>query len=214
MKNIDLYAWTSYFLQNIFYIPCRWLLIHRQGLRIKNTAVLSACTKPLLLAVAPHTNAFDIIFVPATLPRHLLPVRWLADRKIFSKWYKNIWFGLWGGVPVGRSLTGRFKGDEESLVLQVLEKKQTAAIFPECCLVGGSFSEIHHRLFSLVINNSIPVVPVNMQGMKTLKTKNLFWKKLNNVCITFGSPIKKDDNQDWSQAVIMSSIMEGFIKIE
>ena len=121
----------------------------------------------------------------------------------------------WGEVPVGRSLTGGFKEDGESMVIQVLKQKQTVAIFPECCLIGGSFSKIHHKLFSSVINNNnIPVIPVSMQGMDTLKKANLFWEKPLNVHITFSSPIKKGNNDDWSQATVMSSIMEGFIKME
>ncbi|MCP3932173.1 MAG: 1-acyl-sn-glycerol-3-phosphate acyltransferase [Bacteroidetes bacterium] len=166
--------------------------------------------KPILLAVAPHTNIFDIIIVPAALPRHLLPVRWLADRKLFTRWYKRIWLCLWGAVPVSRSITGRFKEGGKNLILQMLNEKQTVAIFPECCLVGGSFSEIHQELFSSVINNNITVLPVNVQGIKALKPRNFIWEKLNTARLVFGTPIKNSDNQVWSSASVMASIVEGF----
>ena len=175
MKKIYLYEWTSWLFQNMIYFPCRFVLKYRVGLKIENETVLDDHKNPLLLAVAPHTNILDIIFVPAALPRHLLPVRWLADRKLFTRWYKRIWLSLWGALPVGRSMTGRFEEGGKDLILQMLNKKHAVAIFPECCLIGGSFSEIHQELFSSVINNNIAVVPIVIQGMKALKTRNLFW---------------------------------------
>ena len=107
-------------------------------------------------------------------------------------------------------MTGRFEEGGKDLILQMLNKKHAVAIFPECCLIGGSFSEIHQELFSSVINNNIAVVPIVMQGMKALKTRNLFWEKLNTARIVFGTPIKKSDHQDWSPASVMANIVEGF----
>ena len=194
----------------MIYFPCRFVLKYRVELKIANETVLDDYKKPLLLAVAPHTNILDIIFVPAALPRHFLPVRWMADRKIFTKWYKRIWLSLWGAVPVGRSMTGSFAEGGKDLILQMLNEKHVVAIFPECCLIGGSFSEIHQELFCSVINNNIAVVPINLHGMKALKTRNLFWEKLNTARVVFGTPIKKFDQKDWSPASVMANIVEGF----
>ena len=212
MRKISLYQWSSWLFQNMIYFPCRFILRFRLGLRVENETVLGDYTNPLLLAVSPHTNILDIILVPAALPRHLLPVRWVADRKIFTKWYRRIWLSLWGAVPVGRSRTGRFEENGADFVLQMLKKNRAVAIFPECCLIGGSFSDIHQELFSSVINSNVPVVPVNMEGMKALRKRNFILGKIKSTRIVFGSPIQKSDHQDWSSATVMANIVQGFFE--
>ena len=98
-KRRDPYAVTALVLQNGIYSVTRFLLRFLMSLRPEVDEELATAAKPLLFAVAPHTSMLDIIFLPAALPRRLLPVRWIADRKLFSPWYRGVWLRLWGAVP-------------------------------------------------------------------------------------------------------------------
>ncbi|MCG7926898.1 MAG: 1-acyl-sn-glycerol-3-phosphate acyltransferase [Candidatus Thiodiazotropha taylori] len=118
---------------------------------------------PVLLAVAPHTKHSDVVIVPASVPFHLLPVRWLADEKIFTNRIKSYWLKLWGAIPVKRSLQGELLREDIDAILKFTQSGKCVGVFPECCLVGGYFGELHQNLITQALVRKLPVYPIGLR---------------------------------------------------
>ncbi|MCU7855688.1 MAG: 1-acyl-sn-glycerol-3-phosphate acyltransferase [Candidatus Thiodiazotropha sp. (ex Lucinoma borealis)] len=125
---------------------------------------LNNIKRPLLLAVAPHMSHSDVVIVPASLPRHLLPVRWLADKKIFTNRVKSIWLKLWGAIPIERTVEGQIQSNDIEWIIDFIQRGACVGVFPECCLVGGMFSTHHKTLVDAVMAENLSVCPVGLRG--------------------------------------------------
>ena len=105
------------------------------------------------------------MIVPASIPIKLLPVRWLADRKIFTGRTKSLWLKLWGAIPVERDPSGAFDCEDIRKIVDFVLKGKCIGVFPECCLVGGRFGDPQRDLIVTAPDKSICVLPVALSGM-------------------------------------------------
>ncbi|MBW9268027.1 MAG: 1-acyl-sn-glycerol-3-phosphate acyltransferase [Candidatus Thiodiazotropha sp. (ex. Lucinisca nassula)] len=147
---------------------------------------------PLLLAVAPHTKHSDVVIVPASVPFHLLPVRWLADEKIFTNRVKSYWLKLWGAIPVKRTLQGELLCEDIDAILKFTQSGRCVGVFPECCLVGGYFGELHQNLITQALARKLPVYPIGLSVSETSaldeKLKEPHSKKTVQIGATLSKP--------------------------
>jgi len=103
--------------------------------------------------------------VPASLPIALLPVRWLADSKIFNGRIKSFWLKIWGAIPVERDPSGAFDCEDIQKIVDYACEGKCIGVFPECCLVGGRFGDPQRDLIVAAMDRSICVLPVALSGM-------------------------------------------------
>ncbi|MES9832897.1 MAG: lysophospholipid acyltransferase family protein [Candidatus Thiodiazotropha sp. DIVDIV] len=146
---------------------------------------------PLLLAVAPHMSHSDVVIVPASLPRHLLPVRWLADKKIFTNKIKSTWLKLWGAIPIERNVEGSINNDDIEWIIDFMQHGACVGVFPECCLVGGTFGAPHKTLIDAAMDNSLSVCPIGLIGTIDEKKTNYAAKFKNSPQIMIGDLISE-----------------------
>ncbi|MCG7872499.1 MAG: 1-acyl-sn-glycerol-3-phosphate acyltransferase [Candidatus Thiodiazotropha lotti] len=156
------YSITAWILQRLIYPLCRFYYFKIRGVTLIDVSGMKNADTPLLLAVAPHTKHSDVVIVPASVPFHLLPVRWLADEKIFTNQLKSYWLKLWGAVPVKRDRHGELRIDDIDTIIEFTESGKCVGIFPECCLVGGHFGELHQSLISKALKRRLPVYPIGL----------------------------------------------------
>lgn len=165
-KQVDLtlYSITAWLLQHMVYYFCRWYFFQQKGWSVTASPQLEKVQKPVIFAVAPHMSHTDVVIVPASIPIRLLPVRWLADKKIFSGRIKSFWLKLWGAIPVERDQSGSIELDDIERILDYAMNGKCIGVFPECCLVGGRFGDPHRDLVVSAITSNIRVVPVSLSG--------------------------------------------------
>ncbi|MCG7910067.1 MAG: 1-acyl-sn-glycerol-3-phosphate acyltransferase [Candidatus Thiodiazotropha taylori] len=156
------YATTSWLLQRLIYPLCRLYYFKLKRVKLIDLSDMENSDKPLLLAVAPHTKHSDVVIVPASVPFHLLPVRWLADEKIFTNRIKSYWLKMWGAIPVKRSLQGELLRKDIDTILEFTQSGKCVGVFPECCLVGGYFGELHQNLITQALVRELPVYPIGL----------------------------------------------------
>ena len=166
-KRLELYLYsiTAWVMQHIVYYFCRWYFFRRNGWALNIAAELRHVRKPLILAAAPHLSHKDVVIVPASLPTMLLPVRWLADSKIFNGRLKSFWLKLWGAIPVERDPSGAFDCEDIRKIVDYARKGKCIGVFPECCLVGGRFGDPQRDLIVTAMDRNICVLPVSLSGM-------------------------------------------------
>lgn len=163
--ELYLYSMTAWLLQHLVYYFCRWYFFRRKGWVLTIAAELRRVRKPLILAAAPHLSHTDVVIVPTSLPITLLPVRWLADSKIFNGGIKSFWLKLWGAIPIERDPSGAFDCEDIRKIVDYARKGKCIGVFPECCLVGGRFGDPQRDLIVTAMDRSICVLPVALSGM-------------------------------------------------
>ncbi|MET0081150.1 MAG: 1-acyl-sn-glycerol-3-phosphate acyltransferase [Candidatus Thiodiazotropha lotti] len=156
------YSATAWLLQRLIYPLCRLYYFKIRRVPLIDVSDMQKADAPLILAVAPHTKHSDVVIVPASVPFHLLPVRWLADEKIFTNRLKSYWLKLWGAVPVKRDLHGGMLLGDIDTIIEFTQSGKCVGVFPECCLVGGHFGELHQNLISNALKRRLPVYPIGL----------------------------------------------------
>ena len=166
-KRLELFVFsiTAWLLQHLAYYFGRWYFFRHKGWTVTTRAELKQVRKPLILAAAPHLSHTDVVIVPAAIPFKLLPVRWLADRKIFTGRIKSLWLKLWGAIPVERDPSGAFDCDDIRKIVDYVLEGKCIGVFPECCLVGGRFGDPQRDLIITALDKSICVLPIALSGM-------------------------------------------------
>ncbi len=209
-KGKNVYAVTAWLLQHAIYDTTRILLRFLMSWQPRIDEGLIQARKPLLFAVAPHTSTLDNILLPAALPRRLLPIRWIADRKIFSPWYRGVWLKLWGAVPARIPKRGGVHPQEVENVVDLARCGQSVSIFPECCMAGGSFNKNHAQLLKSCLDSSIAVVPVTLVGSKEIRFKHKE-EHQNPLTVYLSAPIKTTKATEGDLGAILAEIMEKSI---
>ncbi len=161
----DFFAVSAWALQNFIYLPVRFYFKRIKRLRILRDNEIVKLSKPLIVAAAPHLTHLDVVVIPAALPRHQLPVRWLADRKIFSNPVSALWFKLWGAIPVSRGHDGSFHPEDIDWILEFALQGHCIGLFPECCLVGHQFGRHHQHIICQAIQKRIQVIPAALLNL-------------------------------------------------
>lgn len=161
----DYFALPAWLLQNIVYLATRFYLQTIRRIQISRHHEIDRLNKPLIIAAAPHLNHLDVIVIPAALPRHQLPVRWLADQKIFDNPLSSFWLKLWGAIPVRRDQDGNFQPEDIDWILDFALQGNCLGLFPECCLVGNQFSTHHQHIICHAIQKQIKVVPAALRNL-------------------------------------------------
>jgi 1-acyl-sn-glycerol-3-phosphate acyltransferase len=222
MKNVktmttfpgkDLYGKTAWFLQNAIYDVTRLMFRIFVSWQNKTDEELLRSSKPLLFAVAPHTSMLDLVLLPAALPRRLLPVRWVADRNIFTSRFKTFWLKLWGAVPVRVHRKGSIAAREVETIVTLLKRGSSVGIFPECCMVGGSFSQNHSALLKVCLNSLVPVVPVALVGSTSIRLSRLKDYK-GKLKVYISAPLRRVKATDKDLGLILAEIMDKIIDEE
>ncbi|MEW8339194.1 MAG: 1-acyl-sn-glycerol-3-phosphate acyltransferase [Candidatus Thiodiazotropha taylori] len=157
------YSTTARLLQRLIYPLCRLYYFKLKRVKLIDVSDMKRTDTPVLLAVAPHTKHSDVVIVPASVPFHLLPVRWVADEKIFTNRIKSYWLKLWGAIPVKRSLQGELLREDIDAILKFTQSGKCVGVFPECCLVGGYFGELHQNLITQALVRKLPVYPIGLR---------------------------------------------------
>lgn len=188
---LSLYATTAWLLQHVIYYFCRWYFFHLKGWSVTASPRLKQVQKPVILAVAPHLSHTDVVIVPASIPIHLLPVRWLADNKIFSGRLKSLWLKLWGAIPVDRDQFGSLDREDIQWVLDYAKKGNCIGVFPECCLVGGHFGDPHRDLVVTAMEKSICVLPVSLIDNEEPKRVFLLNGFEQKPLVSIGNPLSE-----------------------
>ena len=156
------YTASAWLLQHLSYPLCRWYFFRLRAWTMSTGPLLTRVHKPVILATAPHLSHSDVIIVPAAIPLRLLPVRWLADRKIFNSRLKTLWFKLWGAIPINRDPSGSLEPEDIRWILEFAKQGKCIGVFPECCLVGGPFGDPHRDLVVSALKRGISVLPVGL----------------------------------------------------
>lgn len=187
--ELSLYSTTAWLLQRVIYYFCRWYFFRMKGWSITASPQLNQAQKPVILAVAPHLSHTDVVIVPASVPIHLLPVRWLADKKIFTGRLKSLWLKLWGAIPVDRDQFGSIEREDIHRILDFANTGKCIGVFPECCLVGGRFGDPHRDLVVTAMGKSICVVPVSLIGNEAPVRLFLLNDVEQNPRVSIGEPL-------------------------
>lgn len=145
--------------------------------------------KPVILAVAPHLSHRDVVIVPSSIPIHLLPVRWLADTKVFSGRIQSLWLKLWGAIPVDRTRSGSIHPEDVHRIIEIARKGGCIGVFPECCLVGGHFGDPHRDLIVTAIDKKISVLPISLTANDDLATSYVLSSASKKLRIIIGDPL-------------------------
>jgi 1-acyl-sn-glycerol-3-phosphate acyltransferase len=164
--ELSVFSFTAWLFQSVIYYFCRWYFFRHKGWSVTARTDLKQVRKPLILAAAPHLSHTDVVVVPASIPSHLLPVRWLADSKIFTGRIKSLWLKLWGAIPVERDPSGSFECEDIQQIVDYARKGKCIGVFPECCLVGGRFGDPQRDLIVTALDKSICVLPVALTGIE------------------------------------------------
>ncbi|MEW7997316.1 MAG: 1-acyl-sn-glycerol-3-phosphate acyltransferase [Candidatus Thiodiazotropha endolucinida] len=188
----SIYTISAWILQLLSYPLCRWYFFRLKKWRINGGSHCSEVAKPLIIAAAPHLSHFDVVVVPAAVPPSLLPVRWLADEKIFTGRAKSVWLRLWGAIPIKRDPQGSFEDrDIDGILRFVLRKKKSVGLFPECCLVGGRFNHYHRDIIASALEQNISVLPVAISNDLNLNMKRPVTDGVmtENMSVSIGKPL-------------------------
>ncbi len=161
----DFFAVSAWLLQNAIYFAVRFYFKRIKRIHISRHSEIDKLEKPLIVAAAPHLTHLDVVVIPAALPRHQLPVRWLADRKIFDNPISNLWLKVWGAIPVIRDQDGSFQADDIDWILEFALQGNSIALFPECCLVGKQFGKHHQHIICHAIQKEINVIPAALKNL-------------------------------------------------
>ena len=190
-KRIEhsLYSSTAWLLQHVIYYFCRWYFFRLKDWSVTAGPQLSQVKKPVIFAVAPHLSHIDVVIVPTSVPSHLLPVRWLADKKIFTGRLKSFWLKLWGAIPVDRDQFGSIESEDIHRILDFANTGKCIGVFPECCLVGGRFGDPHRDLVVTAMGKRICVVPVSLTGNDAPVRPFLLNNSGMNARVSIGDPL-------------------------
>ncbi|MES9972491.1 MAG: 1-acyl-sn-glycerol-3-phosphate acyltransferase [Candidatus Thiodiazotropha sp.] len=184
------FSTTSRILQLLSYPLSRWYLFRMKKWHINGGQDCREIGKPLIIAAAPHLSHIDVVVVPAALPANLLPVRWLADEKIFTNRAKSLWLRLWGAIPVKRDPQGSFEdGQIENILEFVVQHRACVGLFPECCLVGGRFNQYHKDIVTSALEQSICVLPVTISNAVSMKESESDSDKTESLAVSIGKPL-------------------------
>ncbi|MCG7898322.1 MAG: 1-acyl-sn-glycerol-3-phosphate acyltransferase [Candidatus Thiodiazotropha lotti] len=188
------YSTTAWLLQRLIYPLCRLYYFKLMRVRLVDVSDLEKTDTPLLLAVAPHTKHSDVVIVPASVPFHLLPVRWLADEKIFTNRLKSYWLKLWGAIPVKRSVHGELLREDIDTILEFTQSGQCIGVFPECCLVGGYFGELHQNLISQALLRKLPVYPIGLSVSEGSALDDKLTQTDSKISVQIGELLSKPED--------------------
>ena len=185
------FSFTAWWFQHVVYIFCHWYFFHHKNCALQLSEQLDSVNKPVIFAAAPHLSHADVVLVPASIPARLLPVRWLADKKIFNGPLKSLWLKLWGAIPVERDQYGSFKHEDIRWITGFSKQGHSVGVFPECCLVGGRFGDPHRDLVSTALRNNIPVIPVCLAGTERAERLSYLTGSDNHAWISIGAPLSE-----------------------
>lgn len=166
----DFFTASAWVLQNLVYLAARSYFKYIKHIQISCHVEIERLRKPVIVAAAPHMAHLDVMVIPAALPRHQLPVRWLADQKIFDNTISSFWFKLWGAIPVNRDHDGSFQSDDIDWILEFALQGNCIGLFPECCLVGNQFGKHHQHIICQAIHKQIKVVPAVLKNLAVADT--------------------------------------------
>jgi len=165
------YSFSSWFLQNLVYYPTRLYLKYAKQCDLSCVGIPVKSDSPVVFAAAPHVSHLDVVLVPSAIPRNMLPLRWLADEKIYTGPIKSVWLKMWGAIKVRRHPDGGFEREEVQRVLGYMGSGRCIGVFPECCLVGGGFSGTHRDVIGGALERGYTVVAVSLSGVPVPETK-------------------------------------------
>ncbi len=193
-RELHFFSITAWLFQRLVYYFCRWYFFRVKDWTVTASPGLNQLQKPVILAVAPHLSHSDVVIVPSSLPIQLLPVRWLADTKVFSGRVRSLWLKLWGAIPVDRDRFGSIEPEEIRRIVEFADKGKCIGVFPECCLVGGHFGDPHRDLLVTAMEKKISVLPVNLTGNDDPTNFYVLNTAQKKVRVTIGDPLSDPAN--------------------
>ncbi|MEW7979874.1 MAG: lysophospholipid acyltransferase family protein [Candidatus Sedimenticola endophacoides] len=165
------YSFSSWLLQNLVYYTTRLYLKYVKRCRLDLVGEARGRAGPVVFVAAPHLLHLDVVLVPCAIPRGMLPLRWLADEKIYTGPLKGLWLRLWGAIKVKRHPDGGFDPEDVEQVLGHATAGKRIGIFPECCLVGGRFSGTHRGVIGGALGRGFTAIPVSLSGVPLPETR-------------------------------------------
>jgi len=217
---------APHILQTLIWIPTRFVLWTFARFKVTGLENLHSLKQGVIFA-SNHSNALDVILLPAGLPffSRFMPIFYTSRERSFYKtktWWEKIlymeWmFWIWGAHKV---LVGK-KDYSISLKkhVEILNNKKSLLIFPEGRTTrDGKLQEPKAGIGYLADVTSLSIVPVAMVGTYAISFRDFFSRK-KGLELRVGKPLfnkdlwgeKKDlDIEDYKHGaeIVMSKISE------
>ncbi len=196
---MKLYRLPPIFLQSIIYFATRGLFFLFSGLEIRGKEHLAVAHGPVIFA-ANHSSEWDGPLIRACMPffwsnSPMYYVSMMKEKYTDSGWRKVLYgghfFNYLGAYPV-------YSGKHDYAYalqnhIKILEKGRMLCIFPEGRRTkDGTLSQAHGGAAFLSKELQVPIMPVSIKGLVTLKMGELLRGK-RKVIVTFGKPLSPNE---------------------
>lgn len=194
MKS-GLYEVSPFILQNLIWVPTRFVYKFFAHFKIRGGENLSGLPKGVIFAVN-HSSELDPITLTGALPfmSRFYPMFYVSREKSFYKksgWRQKIYGGLffkaWGAYPAYPGL----KNYSQSLInhIKLLIDSKSVCIFPEGVRTkNGTIGDGKGGVAYLSWATGRPIVPVGINGSFHCDIISFFSRK-KHIGLTFGHPI-------------------------
>jgi 1-acyl-sn-glycerol-3-phosphate acyltransferase len=175
------------------------------GVKVKVGGLENLKGKGPYVFMSNHQGSYDIFALLGHLP---FQFKWLAKKELFS-----IPFFGWTMAAAGYISVDR-KGTRETVeamneAAHKIREGMSVVIFPEGSRSqNGSLQPFKKGGFTLAIKSRVPIVPIAIDGSRTIMPKDRLKVSPGKIWIQLGSPINTDNFSLKDREVLMAKVKE------
>lgn len=197
---------------NVFRCARLWSrgLLFFSGVRLEVTKEAELDPQGNYVFMANHQSLFDIPALIATLP---VQTRFLAKQNLFRIPIFGWALSVGGFIPIDRKNRSRAR-ESFTAAVQRLQSGVSILVFPEeTRSIDGRLLPFRRGGFLLALKSGHPIVPVGLQGTRSVQSKRSLKVRPGLVTVAYGRPIQMDDRTLRSKDELTQEVEVGVAQL-